>query len=91
MVSAEQKEILGIFDFVGEQQTNGFEALFAAIHVVAEEQVVGFRRETAILEETQQVVILAMNITANLQRRLQLQQDRLREEDFPRTKAKGPA
>jgi hypothetical protein len=33
--------------------------LRAAIHIIAEEQIVGFRREAAILEKPKQIRILA--------------------------------
>lgn len=48
---------------VREQQANGFQALLAAVHIVAQEKVVGLWRETAILEEPQQIGILAMNVS----------------------------
>lgn len=35
-----------------EQQTNGLKALFPTIDVVAQEQVVRFRRETSVFKET---------------------------------------
>lgn len=62
MVAAQNEEVFGILDFVGEQEADGFEALFAAIHIVAEEEVVGVRREAAILEQAQQVIVLAVNV-----------------------------
>ena len=58
MVASEQEEVLRVFDFVGEQETNGLETLLATIHVIAEEQVVGFRRKTAVLEQPKQVRVL---------------------------------
>lgn len=63
MVAAKQEEILRIFDFVGEQQADGLQRLLATIHIVAEEQVVWLGRKAAVLEQSQQVVILAVDIT----------------------------
>jgi len=37
--------------------------LFAAVNVVAKEEIVGFWRETTVLEKTEEIVVLAMNIT----------------------------
>lgn len=62
MIASEEKEILGVFDLVGKHETDGFEALFAPINVVAEEEIVGLRWEPAELEEPEQVVVLAMYI-----------------------------
>ena len=63
MVAAQQEEILRIFDFVGEQETDGLERLLATIHIIAKEQVVRLWREATVLEQSQQVVILAVDIT----------------------------
>jgi hypothetical protein len=63
MVSAKNEEVLGIFNFVGKQKADCLQALFSSVDVVSKEQVVGFRRETAILKQTEQVVVLAVNIT----------------------------
>jgi len=50
VVAAQQKEVLRIFDLVGQQQADGLQGLLAPIDVVAEEQVVGGRGESAVLE-----------------------------------------
>ena len=63
MIASEEEEVLWVFDFVGEQQTDGLERLLAAVHVVAEEQVVWLGRESTVLEQTQEVVVLAVNVT----------------------------
>ena len=44
---------------------------------VPEEQVVGLRGEPAVLEEAQQVIVLPVDVTADLERRLELQERRL--------------
>ena len=63
MVAAEQEEVLGVLDLVGEQQADRLERLLAAVHVVAEEQVVGLWREAAVLEEPQQICVLAVDVS----------------------------
>jgi hypothetical protein len=63
VVSSQDKEVFGVFNLVGEQEANRLETLFASVDVVSEKEVVGLGRESTILEKTQQVVILAMNVT----------------------------
>ena len=66
VVPPQQEEVLGVLDLVGQQQADGLERLFAAVDVVAEEEVVGFGREAAVLEQAQEVVVLSVDITADL-------------------------
>jgi hypothetical protein len=66
VVAAEDEEVLRVLDLVCEQKADGLERLLAAVDVVAEEEVVGLWRESAVLEETEQIVVLAVNISANL-------------------------
>lgn len=49
-------------NLVGEEEADALERLLAAIDVVAEEQVVRLGREAAVLEQTQQVEVLAVNV-----------------------------
>ncbi len=62
VISSQQKEVLGILDLVAEQQANCFDRLLSTVDVVTQEQVVGLRREATVLEDSQQVVVLAVNI-----------------------------
>ena len=82
MVPAEQKEILRVLDLVRQQQTDHLETLLTPVHVVAEEQVVRLGGEPAVLKQAKQVRVLAVDVAADLQRRLELQQARLRQEDL---------
>mmetsp|Transcript_54924 Transcript_54924/g.158939 ORF Transcript_54924/g.158939 Transcript_54924/m.158939 type:complete len:202 (+) Transcript_54924:408-1013(+) len=82
VVSSKQEEVLGELDLVSEEQGDGLQALFAAVDVVPQEDVVALRREVPVLEDPEQVVILTMDIAANLQRRLELQQRALAQEDL---------
>lgn len=63
MVSPEQEEVLRVFDLVRQQQADGFQGLLPSVHVVTQEQVVGFWREAAVLEEPQQVCVLPVDVT----------------------------
>ena len=62
MVAPQNEEILRILDFVGKQETYGLQGLLATVDVVPEEEVVGFWWETAVLKESEQVVVLAVDI-----------------------------
>lgn len=53
VVTPQQEEVLLELYFVSQQKNDGLERLLATVHVVTEEQVVSFRWETAILEQTQ--------------------------------------
>ena len=62
MVAPEEEEVLWVLDLVGEQEADGLERLLPPVHVVAQEQVVGLWREPAVLEEAQQVRVLAVDV-----------------------------
>ena len=66
VVTAEEEEVLGIFQLKTEEEEDGLERLLAAVDVVAEEEIVGLRGEASILKQSQQVIILAVDITADL-------------------------
>lgn len=61
--------------------------VLTSIHVVAEEQIVGLGWKATVLEQSQQIGILAVNVAADLQRCFQLQQDRLLKENLARLQA----
>ena len=63
MVSSEQEKVFWVLDLVAEEENNRFDGLFPAVNVVAEEEVVGFRRETTILKDSKQIIVLAMDVT----------------------------
>ncbi len=53
VVAAQEEEVLRVLDLVCQEQTDGLQRLLAAVHVVAEEEVVGLGRKAAILEKPQ--------------------------------------
>ena len=63
MVSAQKEEVLGILDFVSEEEADGLEGLLSAVDVVTEEKIVGIGRKSSILKQSEQVIILTMDIT----------------------------
>ena len=52
MVASEKEEVLGILDLVAKEKCHSLNRLFTAVNIVAKEQVVGFWRETTILEDS---------------------------------------
>jgi len=83
VVSAEQEEILGILDLVSEKEADGLERLLTPVHVVPEEEVVGFRGEPAVLEQTKEVRELTVDVAADFERRFEFQENWLLQKDFP--------
>lgn len=67
VISAQDEEILWILDLVREEQANGLKRLFASVDVVPKEEVIRFGWESSVFKEAEKVVILAMNITTDLQ------------------------
>ena len=69
VVAAQDEEVLWVLDLVREQQADRLERLLAPVYVVAEEEVIGLWWETAVLEEAEEVVVLAVDVTTDLQLR----------------------
>lgn len=66
VVTAEDEEVLWVLDLVCEEKADSLERLLSSVNVVAKEEVVGLRWETTVLKESEEIVVLAVNITANL-------------------------
>ena len=62
MISSQNKEIFGVFNLVGEQQANRLQGLLSPVHIVAEKEVIGLGRKSTILKETEEVVVLAVDV-----------------------------
>ena len=62
MVAAQQEEVLGVLDLVGQQQADGLQGLLPPVHIVPQEQVVSLGREAPVLKQPQQVCVLAMDV-----------------------------
>ena len=63
LVVAPEQEVVRVPDLVRQQQADGLDALLAAVHVVAQEQVVGRRRQAAVLEQPQEIRELPVDVT----------------------------
>jgi hypothetical protein len=66
VVASQDEEIFGVFDLVREEKTDSLERLFTSVNVVTEEKVVCFWWESAVFKQTQEVIILAVNIAYSL-------------------------
>jgi hypothetical protein len=62
VVPPQQEEVVRVPDLVRQQQADGLDALLAAVHVVAQEQVVGRWGKTAVLEQAEQVRELPVDV-----------------------------
>lgn len=82
VVATQNEEVFGVLDLVGKQKADSLERLLASVNVITQEEVVGFGREATVLKEPQQIIILAVDVAADLDGSLELEQDGLRDEDF---------
>lgn len=80
VVSPEDEEVLGVLDLVRQEEADRFQGLLTTVDVIAQEDVVSLRGEPTVLEETEEVVVLSVYVTANLDGCLQLQEHGLPDE-----------
>lgn len=66
MVAAENEEVLWVLDLVCQKKADRLKGLLASIDIISKEEVVGFRWESAVFEEAEQVVVLSVYVAANL-------------------------
>ena len=62
MVASEHKEIFWIFNFVCKHEADGFDGLFSAVDIVAEEEIVGLSGKSCVFEEFDEVGVLSMDV-----------------------------
>jgi len=67
VVAAQQEEVLGVLDLVGQQQADRLKALLASVNIVAEKQIVCLGRKTSVFEESEEIGVLAVDISANFE------------------------
>lgn len=87
MIASQQKEVFRVLDLVSEEKTDGLQGLLSSVDIVTQEKVVGIRRETTELKKSKKIVVLAVNITNDLDRSLKLKKHWLRDEDLARAEA----
>jgi hypothetical protein len=88
VVAPKDEKVFGVLDLVGEEQADGLKRLFSSVDVIAKKEVVGLRREATVLEESEKIVVLSVDITTDLDGSLKLEEDRLRNEDLTSLGAK---
>ena len=89
VVASEKEEVLRVLDLVREKEADGLQTLLSSINIVSEEKVICLRREATVLEQSQQIVVLTMDITTDLDWSLQLKKDGLVDEDVSRLDAQS--
>lgn len=82
VITSEDEEVFGVLDLVGKEQANSLKRLLTSVDVVTEEEVVGLGREATVLEESEEIVVLSVDITADLNWSLEFEEDGLRDEDL---------
>merc|ERR1719389_831493 len=90
VVAPQEEKVLGVLDLVRQQQADDLQALLPPVDVVPQEEVVGLGGEAPVLEQPQQVRVLPVDVAADLDRRLELQEVGLRGEDVPGGHAEPP-
>ena len=63
MISSEQDDLLGVFDFVAEQQLYGFDGVVASINEISDKDVAVGRQLSSYFEQFQDIEELTMDIS----------------------------
>eukprot|EP00804_Cyclotella_cryptica_P010309 CCRYP_012225-RA/>CCRYP_012225-RA protein AED:0.31 eAED:0.58 QI:0/0/0/1/0/0/2/0/519 len=87
VIPPQHEEILGVLNLIRQQETDGLEALLAAVDVVPQEDVVRLGGEASVFEQSEKIVVLAVHVAADLDGGLELQQHGLGDEQVARPKA----
>jgi hypothetical protein len=66
VVTTQNEEVLGVLDLVCEEQADSLERLLTTVDVVTEEKIVGLWGETTVFKQTEEIVVLTVDITADL-------------------------
>ena len=78
VISTQEEDMVRVFHLVGHQQAEGFDALLAAVHVVAHVKVFAVRRSSAHnIVHSKQVVVLPVKVSRDVDRRFEFEQGRL--------------
>lgn len=68
MISSKDMHFAGVLNFKRKQQADALNALSSSVNIVAQEEVGTIRRHPSILKESQEVIILAMDVPTNFER-----------------------
>lgn len=63
VVATKEEKVFRILDLVCEEEADGLQGLLASIHIVAKKEVVGLGRKTPVLKESEEVRVLAVDVT----------------------------
>lgn len=63
MISTQKEEVLRVFNFVGQQQTDCLQWLLPPVHIVTQKEVITLWGEPPIFKKPQQIIVLPMDIT----------------------------
>lgn len=66
VVATQNEEVLWILDLVGQEKADGLERLLATVDVVTKEEVVRLWGETTVFEEAEEVIVLTVDVAADL-------------------------
>lgn len=66
MVATQDEEVLWVLNLVGQKKADGLERLLATVDVITKEKVVCLWRETAVFEKTEEVIVLTVDVAADL-------------------------
>ena len=78
VVATKNEKILGVLQFIAEQQQYRLQTLFASINVVAEKEEIRRWWEATHLEQSYEIVVLAMNVSHDFDGGRQLEERWLR-------------
>ena len=81
MVAPEDVDLGRIFDLEGKQQADGLDALSPSIHIISQEEIARLGRQPAVFEESKHVVVLSVDVSADLDGCAHLQQHGLLKKD----------
>lgn len=65
MIASQDVHAARILDLESEEQTDGFNALPPAVNIVPHKQILGFRRQSAVLEHSKHIIVLSVNVPAH--------------------------
>ena len=66
MVSSQKKEVRGILNLVSHDQAYYLQGLFAVVHVIAQEHIICLGWKSTVLETSEKIVVLSVNVTDDL-------------------------
>lgn len=66
VVASKNEEILWVLYFISEEEANCLKRLLAAVDIVSQEEIICVWWEASVLKEAQQVIVLAVDVSANL-------------------------